>query len=107
MMGVEPNIMPVRTGGTVSFGQWLRRLLQPRPRAGSHRKVPHSTQTFTLDTPNAAGRPKLLKRMPALTPREQDVVRLVCLGYSNKQIAQELGIKVTTVKWNMTNILAK
>jgi DNA-binding CsgD family transcriptional regulator len=45
--------------------------------------------------------------MPALTPREQDVVRLVCLGYSNKQIAQELGIKVTTVKWNMTNILAK
>ena len=49
----------------------------------------------------------MLKRMPALTPRERDVVRLVCLGYSNKQIAQELGIKVTTVKWNMTNILAK
>ncbi len=45
--------------------------------------------------------------MPALTPREQDVVRLVCLGYSNKQIAQELGLKVSTVKWNMTNILAK
>ena len=56
---------------------------------------------------SASGAPKLLKRMPALTPREQDVVRLVCLGYSNKQIAQELGLKVTTVKWNMTNILAK
>ena len=45
--------------------------------------------------------------MPALTPREKEIVRLIRKGYSNKEIATELGIAVTTVKWNMTNILAK
>ena len=34
-------------------------------------------------------------------------MRLIRKGYSNKEIAHELGIAVTTVKWNMTNILAK
>ena len=50
---------------------------------------------------------KLLKSFPALTPREVEIVRLLRKGYSNKEIAQELGIAVTTVKWNMTNILGK
>jgi len=50
---------------------------------------------------------KLVKSIPALTPREVEIVRLLRKGYSNKEIAQELGIAVTTVKWNMTNILGK
>ncbi len=50
---------------------------------------------------------KLIKSAPALTPREVEIVRLIRKGYSNKEIAQELGIAVTTVKWNMTNILGK
>jgi DNA-binding CsgD family transcriptional regulator len=50
---------------------------------------------------------KLIKSIPALTPREVEIVRLLRKGYSNKEIAQELGIAVTTVKWNMTNILGK
>lgn len=50
---------------------------------------------------------KLIKSVPALTPREAEIVRLLRKGYSNKEIAQELGIAVTTVKWNMTNILGK
>jgi DNA-binding CsgD family transcriptional regulator len=29
------------------------------------------------------------------------------LEYSNKEIAADLGIAVSTVKWNITNILAK
>ena len=50
---------------------------------------------------------KLIRAIPALTPREVEIVRLLRKGYSNKEIAQELGIAVTTVKWNMTNILGK
>jgi len=50
---------------------------------------------------------KLTRSVPALTPREVEIVRLLRKGYSNKEIAQELGIAVTTVKWNMTNILGK
>jgi DNA-binding CsgD family transcriptional regulator len=45
--------------------------------------------------------------LPALTPREKEIVQLIRQGYSNKQVANDLGISVSTVKWNMTNILAK
>ena len=34
-------------------------------------------------------------------------MRLLRKGYSNKEIAKELGTAVITVKWNMTNILGK
>ncbi len=50
---------------------------------------------------------KLIKTVPALTPREKDIVRLLRRGYSNKEIANELGITVATVKWNITHILSK
>ena len=45
--------------------------------------------------------------LPVLTRREKEIVQLIRQGYANKQVASELGISVSTVKWNMTNILAK
>ena len=33
-----------------------------------------------------------------ISPRERDIVRLVCKGYANKQIADKLCISVSTVK---------
>jgi DNA-binding NarL/FixJ family response regulator len=36
---------------------------------------------------------KLIKSIPALTPREVEIVRLLRKGYSNKEIAQELGCR--------------
>jgi len=42
-----------------------------------------------------------------LTPREQEVLRLVTAGKSNADIARELHITVSTVKNHMRNILAK
>ena len=44
---------------------------------------------------------------PNLTPRETEVAKLVAHGWANKQIARELGIKLSTVKNHMHNILGK
>ena len=89
----------------MSLRQWLHNLLP-----GSQRKPSHIEPTHTTRTLNASATPhdiKLIKPLPALTRREAEIVRLLRKGYSNKEIAQELGIAVTTVKWNMTNILGK
>lgn len=43
----------------------------------------------------------------ALTPREDQVLRLVALGRTNHDIAEELSISDATVKFHMSNILTK
>jgi DNA-binding NarL/FixJ family response regulator len=42
-----------------------------------------------------------------LTPREQEVLALIELGWSNKQIARHLGIEIRTVKNHVHNLLDK
>lgn len=46
-------------------------------------------------------------RMAALTAREIQILRLIGLGWSNKDIAQELSIEIHTVKNHVHNVLAK
>ena len=89
----------------VPLRHWLQRLLPGKQRKPSHTESANSTRTFNATTTRHDL--KLIKSLPALTPREVEIVRLIRQGHSNKEIAQELGIAVTTVKWNMTNILAK
>jgi len=48
-----------------------------------------------------------LMRWRALSPREQQVVALVCLGYTNEQIAHRLSISRETVKTHVRNVLWK
>ncbi len=43
----------------------------------------------------------------SLTDREVDVLRLVVKGYSNKAVARELGITISTVKTHLRNIFRK
>ena len=45
--------------------------------------------------------------MPALTPREVQVLELISRGMRNKLIATELGITDTTVAVHIKNIFAK
>lgn len=42
-----------------------------------------------------------------MTKREQNVIELIALGRSNKQIAELLGIAITTVRTHVHNILVK
>ncbi len=48
-----------------------------------------------------------LQRWEALSPRQQQVVALTCLGYTNRQIAARLRISPETVKTYLRNILLK
>ncbi len=49
----------------------------------------------------------LVKRWQSLSPREQQVTALTCLGYTNAQISSHLYISVETVKTHMRNVLIK
>jgi DNA-binding NarL/FixJ family response regulator len=42
-----------------------------------------------------------------LTPREREVLQLIGRGFSNKRIAQELGLSEKTVKTHVGHVLAK
>ena len=46
-------------------------------------------------------------RWHSLSPREQGVAALICLGYTNNEIAARLGISHTTIKTHVRNILIK
>jgi two-component system NarL family response regulator len=52
---------------------------------------------------------KLAERMmsPELTPREQDVLRLIAAGQSNKEIGASLAISEGTVRTHVQSILSK
>ncbi len=57
---------------------------------------------------------RLMKKMPApddpfadLTPREEDVLRCLARGMSNKEIADELVVADTTIKGYVSTILSK
>jgi DNA-binding CsgD family transcriptional regulator len=49
----------------------------------------------------------LEQRWDSLSPREQDVSALACLGYTNQQIAVRLSISTETVKTHLHNALVK
>jgi two-component system response regulator NreC len=46
-------------------------------------------------------------RLPSLTPREVDVLRLITEGCTNRQIAQRLGIGIRTVESHRAHLLSK
>jgi two-component system nitrate/nitrite response regulator NarL len=47
------------------------------------------------------------RNLPRLTPREYEIVALICRGMKNKQIADELSITIGTVKVHLMHIFEK
>lgn len=58
-------------------------------------------------TPASAGASAVGTADPGLTPRETDILRLMAGGYSNREIADALGLTEGTVKNHVSSILAK
>ena len=50
---------------------------------------------------------ELLPKWESLSPREQNVAALVCLGYTNNQIALRQGTSLQTIKTQMRSVLRK
>ncbi|GAB6040808.1 LuxR C-terminal-related transcriptional regulator [Endothiovibrio diazotrophicus] len=54
-----------------------------------------------------AGEPAAAHRAPPLTPRQREILRLLCEGKVNKEIARELGIGVGTVKQHVVALFKR
>jgi FixJ family two-component response regulator len=50
---------------------------------------------------------QLRSAFDSLTPREQEIMKLVTAGLMNKQIAGEIGVSVVTVKFHRGNVMRK
>jgi len=50
---------------------------------------------------------ELWKKWETLTPREKEVAALVCLGYTNRQVAARMSVAPETVKFHVHNVLEK
>ncbi|MEQ9437301.1 response regulator transcription factor [Hyphomonas sp.] len=59
--------------------------------------------------PSGPGRPISTADDPvhALPPRQSDVLKLICLGLSNKEIAKELDLSVSTVRAHVSALFQK
>lgn len=62
----------------------------------------HLAAPFAAQERNRTGR-----RIPAATDRETEVLRLVSQGYSNKEIAGQLGLSVKTIEVHKANAMRK
>ncbi|MFS0726972.1 response regulator [Paenibacillus sp. 1P07SE] len=72
--------------------------------AGNSTFHPEVTQQLVL---NATGNRQEEAALEQLTPKEREVLYLITLGHSNKEIAAQLFITEKTVKTHITSILGK
>lgn len=91
------------SGDREGAGSRLRTAL---PLARALRATPLIEEIETLSRRVGAGSPQE-STSELLTPRELEVLRLVALGRTNRDIAAELFISVKTVSVHVSNILAK
>ncbi len=78
---------------------------QQRPPESSD--VSHSTASTVEGRPAQGAKPPSEALSEVLTPREIEILRLVAAGRTNREIAKELVISLTTVKTHMQRIIFK
>jgi DNA-binding NarL/FixJ family response regulator len=74
---------------------------------GTERAVAKATTSHYGEAPAAAEAIQGRQKHDLLTPRERDVLRLVCEGLPNKLIQRRLTITEGTVKGHISNIISK
>jgi LuxR family maltose regulon positive regulatory protein len=89
------------------IGPLLRDLREDRDTSQAY----HAYLDSLLDACQAAfgesARPQPGELLGPLTPRELEVMRLICKGYSNPEIARELVVTINTIKKHTSNIYSK
>lgn len=86
---LDKAIASKRLGGNLAtYAEMLR------DQAGRER---HETSAAQPNSDNAS----------PLSPREEEIIRLLAANMSNKRIASTIGISIETVKWNLKNVFQK
>jgi DNA-binding CsgD family transcriptional regulator len=112
----------------MSIWQRFLYLIGKRPKPGPHTYEINESLQVTLSTiAKHEGRPEhellpdllaagltqyrsvdeLWPKWESLSPREQDVAALTCLGYTNRQIAARLSLSPETIKTHVRNVSFK
>lgn len=96
----------------VPIGQLLSRFIHLRQnqhhRPGRKVPLPYVKRLLRLISPIEGGRSVSNEGyMPSITSKEQSVLRLMQTGMSNKEIANELNVSLSTVKTHINNIYGK
>lgn len=97
--GIDPASLQQVLTVTYGGGVWVTRSLLPR-------LVTELRRYADAQRP-AAEKPVATDKLSALTPREQEIVRLIVGGATNKQVASELDISERTVKGHLSNVFQK
>jgi len=103
MGGIANNIFNLISGVLyILFNALPLLFLKPYLRA-CHGEIPHASRTQA----RPMGNPETLRERFGISSRELDIIRLICKGYSNKKIADELFISISTVKDHNQHIFRK
>jgi len=104
------TVRAARSGGTLIKSSLLRRALGGHPEVGEANELGHDP-VMEEGNGRGGGSAKLgPPSMPAprgVTPREMEVLELVALGKTNKEIGQALYIAEVTVKKHVVSIIGK
>jgi ATP/maltotriose-dependent transcriptional regulator MalT len=108
----QARVMEVASEALIAIGDRAGALaraqeaLRVYERLGATRRATHLGTWLVERTSRSRGRPR--STLPGhLTERETEILRLIVLGRSNREIAGELYISLGTVKKHVENIMAK
>lgn len=109
----DDDVMQALKAGAAGYvlkgvgGRELIRVLTEVATGGSYVPPAMAARLLAAMGPRRGGEPSSADLIAELTPREEDILRLVARGMSNKEVARELDLQEKTVKHYMTNILQK
>jgi len=63
--------------------------------------------TFLYPSVSTIVAEEMLSPSESLTPREEEILRLIVDGNSNPQIAKHLSLSIKTVEWHRNNLMSK
>jgi DNA-binding NarL/FixJ family response regulator len=104
--GVQPAVMDieryVREALHRALSETIARIVAPEAMDALLRHIGQDGAA-----PAAVHRTDPKARQAGLTAREQEILKCIAAGHSNKAIARNFGLSVHTVKRHVANILAK